>query len=142
MQAIGPTSATGTPLTANDQSAAANAQEAPAAAQVASAPPPAVANAAAATQVSISEAAQAYLSQPNPPSISEIQREKKKPKMKTLLEHMLEWSRKYEEQRDQAQKEKQLAPSPDGNAAKAAAASPAPLAPLAIKKGADRTETE
>lgn len=92
-----------------------------------------------AATVSLSDAAQAYLNQPNPPSLADIQREKKKPKMKTLLEHMLEWARKYEEQRDQAQKEKQFAPVQNQKAGKAA---PAPLVPLAIKKSAERAETE
>jgi hypothetical protein len=66
---------------------------------------------APAVTVSLSAAAQAYLSQPDPPSIEETQRAKKKPKIKTLLEMMLEWGRKYEEQRDQQQKDKQLAAS-------------------------------
>jgi hypothetical protein len=75
------------------------------------APPTNTVGAAPAVTVSISAAAQAYLSQPDPPSIADIQRAKKKPKIKSLLEHMLEWGKKYEEQRDQQQKDKQLAAS-------------------------------
>jgi hypothetical protein len=86
----------------------------------------------AAVKVSLSEAARAYLSQPVPPSISETQRAKKKPKMKQLVELMLEWSKKYAEQRDLQQKAKQLAVrqgvAPSGAALTTTGAKKPPLA--------------
>ncbi|HEY4316086.1 MAG TPA: hypothetical protein VGN04_00640 [Herbaspirillum sp.] len=69
------------------------------------------ATAAASVKISLSPEAQAYLSQPDPPSIAETQRAKKKPRMKQLVELMLEWGKKAEDQRDQQQKAKQLAAS-------------------------------
>jgi hypothetical protein len=68
-----------------------------------------------ATKVSLSAAAQAYLSEPNPPSAVEVARESKKKKPKTLVEQMLEWSQKYEDQQAQSEKKKELTSA--GNAA-------------------------
>lgn len=60
---------------------------------------------APATRVTLSAAAQAYLSQPDPPTAAEVRRNKK-PKMKTLVELMLEWSKKYEDQQRLREKDK------------------------------------
>lgn len=68
-----------------------------------------------ATKVSLSAAAQAYLSEPNPPSAVEVAREHKKKETKTLVEQMLEWGQKYEGQ--EAQREKKKALTSAGNAA-------------------------